>query len=224
MAPIAGTTLSFAVNTNWDVFVDTGDEDVVPAEQRRLARGARREGSVDAGRRAAAVVRGAARPTRNFADVKKQIPGTRVHRAETRRPYSCRPRRPRSSSPAGRRSSSRFPARRCSTSRTPTPRCSATRATAASTTSCRAAGSRRRASTGRGRTRRRACPPDFARIPAERPARLRAGVGARHAAGAGSAARGADSTAGARSSRDTAKLDVVYAGAPQFEPIAGTPM
>ena len=60
LAPIAGTTLSFAVNTNWDVFTDSATQDVVPAQQRRLAHRAGREGPVDAGGRAAAVVRGAA--------------------------------------------------------------------------------------------------------------------------------------------------------------------
>ena len=115
-------------------------------------------------------------------------------------------------------------ARRCSTSRTPTPRCSGTRATAAyyylvsgrwfAAPGLDGPWTFATAEPARGlraHSRRRA-------------ARLRARVRARHAAGAGGAASRRRFRSRERCGRDAAKLDVVYAGAPKFAPIAGTPM
>ncbi len=190
----------FVVNTNWDVFVDNATRTWYLLN--------------DGGWLAAPDAKGpwmpagplppsfAALPAdANFAEREEADPRPADERRRTRRPCSS------ATTPAaiivinGPPQYVRSAARRCSTWRTPTPRCSGTRPTAATTTWCRAAGSRRPGSTGRGRSPRRACPPDFARIPAERAARLRARVRARHAAGAGSADRGADSAAGNAASR-----------------------
>ena len=90
-------------------------------------------------------------------------------------------------------------------------------AAAASITSCRAAGSRHRASTARGRSRPTSLPPDFARIPPNGP-RGFVLVSVPGTPQAQEALLEAQIPQQATLNRATAKLDVVYAGAPQFVP------
>ena len=140
--------------------------------------------------------------------------GTRDHAAATRRRSSCRPRPRRSSSPAGPPQFAAIPGTSLQyVANTDAALFRDTR-TAASTTSSRAAGSPPRASTGRGRSPRRACPPDFARIPANGP-RGFVLVSVPGTPQAQEALIEAQIPQQATLDRATAKLDVVYAGAPQ---------
>ncbi len=126
LAPVPGTTLSFAVNTNWDVFADSAAEDggtcsttacwlAAPEPTGPWMPAAKLPPSF------------AALPDdANFAAVKKQIPGRTVAAKDAPTIFV-------STVPAAiivttgrRRYVSRSRARRCSTSPTPTPRCSAT--------------------------------------------------------------------------------------------------
>ena len=179
--------------------------------------------AVDARRRAAAVVRGACPNDRNFADVKKQIPGPRVHaqrRADDLRvDHAGRDHRHQRAAAVRRRS----PARRCQYvgehRRRAVPRHAAAAIYYLVSGRWFAAASL----DGPWTFATTSLPPDFARIPANGP-RGFVLVSVPGTPQAQEALIEAQIPQQATLDRATAKLDVVYAGAPQFAPIPGTPM
>ena len=73
-SPIKDNDLKYAVNTNWDLFQHVPDEHLLPAQQRHVAEGGRREGAVVArGHAARSFTKLPADD--NWKDVKANLPG-----------------------------------------------------------------------------------------------------------------------------------------------------
>ena len=82
-SPIKDNDLKFAVNTNWDLFEHTPDQDVLPPLQRRLAQGRRHQGTVEAGGQAAGRLSRKLPADDNWKEVKAAVPGRTLTSAET---------------------------------------------------------------------------------------------------------------------------------------------
>ena len=167
MAPIASTPLSFAVNTNWDVFTDASTRTWYLFNNGGWLVAPDAKGPwTPAGALPAVVREPAERPQLRRPQAADS--GPRHHRRDgaddLRVDHAGRDHR--HVGPAAIRR--RFPARRSRTCRTPTPRCSATAADV-TTISYRAAGLPRDALSGPWTFATTSLPADFARIPANGP-------------------------------------------------------
>ncbi len=177
----AGTTLSFVVNTNWDVFADSASKRWyllnngvwLAALEADRAVGTRRPSCRLRSRRC--------RTTRNFAAVKKQVPGRTVAAKDAPTIFvSTVPAEiivtngpPKFAADPGHVAAVRRQHGRR--------RCSATPPADACTSSCPAAGFRRRHARGPWTFATTSLPAGLRAHSRQRPARIRAGVGARNA-------------------------------------------
>jgi len=219
LAPIAGTSLSFAVNTNWDVFTDASTKTWYLLNNGGWLAAPDAKGPwVPAGKLPASF--SALPGDANFADVKKQIPGRPIAARDAPTVFVAT-----------------IPAQIIVTSGppqyVPVPGTSLQYATNTDAALFRdtAGGSVYYLTSGRWfrapglegpwTFATSSLPPDFARIPANGP-RGFVLVSVPGTAEAQEALLEAQIPQQATLSRATAKLDVIYAGPPQFVPIAGT--